>query len=77
MIEFLEYICIFFAVGNYISNIVIVPETNLFGRHTIVAGLGVFCGIVNAALPMQEINERMFRVREAEPLVKSYEEAEK
>lgn len=57
MTEMIEYVLVIYAVTNTLFEYCIVEKVNY------VSIAGVVCGIINAFLPMESINKRIFPTR--------------
>ncbi|EAR99889.2 calcium-activated chloride channel protein (macronuclear) [Tetrahymena thermophila SB210] len=71
MTELLELAIIIFCAGNIFFSIFVIGNNNL-GIDSIYQFIACGIGLINAVLPMQKINQKLFKVADAPPNEQSY-----
>lgn len=69
--------CILFAVSNVVFSKIVMPVAPNGTALIVICFVILGIGILNAILPMQKINEYLFKITDDEELSLTYEEAEK
>lgn len=62
--------------GNFIFYLRMNKNSKFNDTFAILSLIGLFVGVINAALPMQKLNERFFKIKEDDKLDLNFEDAE-
>lgn len=69
MIEMLELVLPIYCLANLAFEMMVGDS-----EVSTCAYVGIVIGVLNAILPMQDINEKLFYVKPADPTLKTFEE---
>ncbi|KRX03774.1 hypothetical protein PPERSA_04282 [Pseudocohnilembus persalinus] len=77
MAEMLEYSFIFYTVGNLLTNISILKTEDFDNLITYIGSLSFIIAVAHVILPMQKLNNWLFKFPENPPNEQNYEDAMK
>lgn len=78
MIEMIEYSVVIFAVLFLIIQLgSFIDDFCLSGEVHILSFFAALLGILNALIPMELVNKKIFKLKEAPPHAEKYDEADK